>query len=437
MVIGGFMYYGRYLMSFIENNVFLDKDNAIANLGDNIQALAMDYIYQKLGIKKEQIAYIKRDFGKEYCGEEVKLLFYSEFSRDNIFRRLSISEKIKIMGVISAVFYDDIVTLEKEYINIYKFLKEQEPIGCRDEKTRNYLRSVGIEAYLMGCFTLCFPKREKVPEQEKIFFVDTPKELEKHIPLNIKEHSEYLTHEEKFCEYPVNEEENRRLDIIAKNLLERYKNEATLVVTGRLHAALPCIAMGIPVILTCNNLDFRFGWIEKFIKPYQLGEYEKIDWNPSIVNLEQIKSIMISLCTKLLSGDKESAINEFTFLDNYYNDREKIKPYKIFREKILKIFENERKDKCKYVLWGAGYHARYAYDIISQINPCAKLVAVVDKYKEGKFHNIPIKKEKDLEKVDFDYLFITTVPGSSEAENWIKNNRPTIKYTFITSQHKS
>ena len=64
-------------------------------------------------------------------------------------------------------------------------------------------------------------------------------------------------------------------------------------------------------------------------------------------------------------------------------------------------------------------------------------MAVVDKYKEGKFHNIPIKKEKDLEKVDFDYLFITTVPGSSEAENWIKNNRPTIKYTFITSQHKS
>lgn len=428
------MHFGRYLMSFIDDNRFFDKSNAIANIGDNIQAIAMDYIYQQLNVKNDEISYIKRDYGKEYNRDNLKLLFYSEFSKDNIIKRLDISDKIKIMGVISAVFYDDIETLEKEYPGVYAFLKSQEPIGCRDEKTRNYLRSIGIKAYLMGCFTICFPARKNIPKIKKTFFVDTPKELEQYIPEEIKKNCEFLTHEEPFLQYPIDLNENKRLDTVAKKILERYKNEATLVVTGRLHAALPCIAMGIPVIIACNNIDFRFGWVEKFIKPYQLGEYGNIDWNPEPVEFENIKLLMISLFDKLLNGDKKSAEEDFKVLDEYYCTRDRIKPYKVFREKIKNIFE---KNKCKYVIWGAGYHGRYAYDIISEINPDAELIAVVDKYKDGEFNNVPIIKEKDLNNLNFEYLFITTVPGSKEAEKWVLDNRPEMKYTFITSQHKS
>ncbi|WP_073095483.1 polysaccharide pyruvyl transferase family protein [Cyclobacterium lianum] len=50
-----------------------------------------------------------------------------------------------------------------------------------------------------------------------------------------------------------------------------YKRYATLVVTSRLHCALPCIAMGIPVIFFGNPLDYRVSIIgELGLKIYEV-----------------------------------------------------------------------------------------------------------------------------------------------------------------------
>mgnify|MGYP005888622873 CR=1 FL=1 len=427
--------YGRYMMSFIDNDVFKDNNNAIANIGDNIQGLVIDLIYRQLKISEKDIVYIKRDFAQEYDGEEAKIVFCSEFSKDNVDKRLNLSNKINIKAIASAVFYDDIKTLSEKYPKIYNILKKHEPIGCRDEKTTEYLRSEGIKAYLMGCFTILLPKRDKTPNKKKCFLVDIPVELEKYIPNEIRKYSEYLSHEVKFSKYPIDDNENKAMDEIAKRILERYKNEATLIVTGRLHVAVPCLAMGIPVILACNNLDFRFGWIEKFIRPYQLGEYEKINWKPNSVDMEEVKTVMLRYFDQVLHNN--SGKNELIWLDNYYRNRNKVKPYKIFREKIMDIFHGEPDKKFNYVIWGAGYHCRYAYEIISDIYPNANLVAVVDKYKIGNFKKRPIIRSENLFNIDFDHLFITTVPGTEEAISWIEKFKPIINYTLITSQHKS
>ena len=49
------MKYGRYLMNYLKNDAFKDKENAIANLGDSIQALAMDSIYEQIGVKNHTV----------------------------------------------------------------------------------------------------------------------------------------------------------------------------------------------------------------------------------------------------------------------------------------------------------------------------------------------------------------------------------------------
>lgn len=427
--------YGRYLMNCLQNDSFKDLKNAVANLGDSVQALAVDYIYKQLNIDEKDIEYIKRDFINE-CRDNVDLILYTEFYEGNVKERLTIPNNVHIKGIISAVFYDEISLLNKKIPHIYSFLKQNEPIGARDEHTKNYLNSIGIESYLTGCFTICFPLRKNKPKQTKVFFVDTPLELEQYIPDEIRHNSEYITHSVPYFKYPIDIKESNRIEEIAKNILKRYRDEATLVVTGRLHVALPCLAMGIPVILTCNNIDFRFSWVEKFLTPYQLGEYDNIDWNPNPVYFENLKKDMLDLHKKLLLGNKQEAKNIFLKIDHYYMDRNRIKPYKFFREKIMQILKN-KKGRFRYMIWGAGCHCRYAYEIIQDIYPQAELVCVVDKFKKGTFKNIPIVSSEFIANKDIDYIFITTVPGTQDALNWISMQKLKLEYAFITSQHKS
>ena len=261
--------YGRYLMHCLKNDSFVDLKNAFANLGDSIQALAMDSIYEQIGIDQDDIQYIKRDFANEYTGTKTKIPFYSEFARVNLSNRLPMSKDINVRMLLSAVFYDSFEELGKIYPDCYSTIKSWEPVSARDEVTADYLNKCGVETYLTGCFTICFPKRKTTPQTPKVFFVDIPQSLEAYIPDHLKSNCEYITHGVPIQEYPISEKENQRLEDISRSILKKYKDEATLVVTSRLHAAIPCIALGVPVIFACTNVDFRFAWVEKLFHPYQ------------------------------------------------------------------------------------------------------------------------------------------------------------------------
>ena len=149
-----------------------------------------------------------------------------------------------------------------DYIDIgYKFLddiggdylKNYEPIGCRDLSTKKMLESKGIQSYLSGCVTLTLNKRKKHEKKEKyICIVDVPCEVENMIKQKINGSDIILrkiTHWVNYKEQPIAWEER-----IAKveELLDIYQ-EAFCVVTKRLHCALPCLALGVPVLLILDN----------------------------------------------------------------------------------------------------------------------------------------------------------------------------------------
>lgn len=425
--------YGRFLMSCVNESSFIDIKNAVINAGDNIQSLAIDFILKQNGINEEDIIPLKRDGIPKYKNQPMNLIFHSEFTEENIDNRIVDNNKINVLGVVSSVLYDEFDTLCNKNQDVLSFFKKYEPIGCRDEKTVLELRKYGIEAYIMGCFTMCFPKRDMYKEYKKVFFVDAPKELDPYIPLNIRENIEYLTHSILVKTIPIDEVENQRIDGLASNLLNRYRNEAKLVVTSRLHVAIPCVAMGIPVILANNNIDFRFSWIEKYLRPYQLGEYEMIDWNPTVKNVEKVKSVLYSYFSDILSGGNGK--EQLKWLDEYYASRVRITPYLGFRNQIKKI-SIDKNAKFNYAIWGKGNHCRYAYELVNEMYPHANLVCVVDKYKEGIFKNVKVIKESELDKYKIDIMLITTVPGKKEAIQWLEKHK-TIKYLIITSQNRS
>jgi len=51
--------------------------------------------------------------------------------------------------------------------------------------------------------------------------------------------------------------------ILAQNALDEYREHASLVITTRLHCALPCVAMGIPVVFVGDPDDKRLSPIRE------------------------------------------------------------------------------------------------------------------------------------------------------------------------------
>jgi hypothetical protein len=112
------------------------------------------------------------------------------------------------------------------------------------------LQSKGVEAFYSKCLTITFERRLKSPENGKVFLVDIDRQIL--IPRPIRSGAIWVSHS---VSPDISVETKFRL---AQKLLDRYRDEAKLVITTRLHCALPCISMGIPVIFFGDPTDYRF-----------------------------------------------------------------------------------------------------------------------------------------------------------------------------------
>lgn len=139
-----------------------------------------------------------------------------------------------------------------------EYYKRYQPIGCRDHHTLNLLKSLKVEAYFSGCLTLTIPKYEG-SRGDEILFVDVlrtnytnnyRKTIVKNIiPNAYKDKVRFVSH---FSEDLKTLDAKTRI-AQAKQMLDRYA-KAKLVFTSLIHCALPCIALGTPVVF----VDFGF-----------------------------------------------------------------------------------------------------------------------------------------------------------------------------------
>ncbi len=131
---------------------------------------------------------------------------------------------------------------------VLDFFKNNEPIGCRDQYTANRLKENGIDAYYSKCLTLTLPRRDITPRKNKYVIMDASRFQ---LPDSIRKKSEHFTQH-----FPENCSEREKF-AIANQLLKYYRQKASAVITTRLHCALPCLAIGIPVIFIGNPDDYR------------------------------------------------------------------------------------------------------------------------------------------------------------------------------------
>lgn len=200
------------------------------------------------------------------------------------------------------------------------WLIENGPVGCRDKNTKILLEKYGIPGYFSGCLTLTIKPYQEVVHHGEICLVDVPRDVKNYIRQKTRQKVKEFTH---FVNLPSLEWEQRR-EFVSERL--KIYQGASLVVTTRLHAALPCLALGVPVLLIKENWSLnRLGtWLEyvNYSSKEQLlsGEYS-YDFDQPEENPQKYKELsgqLESLCTDFVTKCKEKKPEELDvkmFLD--------------------------------------------------------------------------------------------------------------------------
>lgn len=279
------MKYG--MLTYAENARFF-------NVGDNVQSLAAKQFLPKVDhlINREKLG--------SYNKGETKLIMNGWFTHN-------LKDWTPSDDIIPLFVSFHMNNTAAPYMLSEKgiaYLKAHEPIGCRDKFTVKILKEKGIDAYFTGCLTLTLDSYKvddsergddvyivdplyNYPRKEKVFydFKATIRSIMngKAFQLNKKfKHFKNFMDEEllekgKFVnqEPPSNTYSDEEKFAMAEEVLNKYAR-AKLVITSRIHCALPCLALGTPVIFI-NGFD---SFVDSCRFDGILELFNRVDVNP-------------------------------------------------------------------------------------------------------------------------------------------------------------
>jgi len=143
------------------------------------------------------------------------------------------------------------------------------PVGCRDRATQRLLNEVGVENFFSGCLTLTLP-RPPVKRGDHVVFVHVNGDTDKLLAST----PEHVRNRIKYRYHGVHDLQPGLLPRLerAAALLEEYA-AASLVVTSRIHCALPCLAFGTPVLFVYPETDLtRLEGLEDFFRTAKVSD---------------------------------------------------------------------------------------------------------------------------------------------------------------------
>jgi hypothetical protein len=140
------------------------------------------------------------------------------------------------------------------------YLRAHAPVGARDLWTMERLREKGVDAYFSGCLTLTLGTGEQRRRRDYVCATDLWPKLMERLRKHTRGRIVAVTHAESSA--ASFDERMRR----AARLLSIYAH-AKCVVTSRLHCALPCLALGTPVLLLTVARDaYRFSGLDGLLR---------------------------------------------------------------------------------------------------------------------------------------------------------------------------
>ncbi len=129
-----------------------------------------------------------------------------------------------------------------------EYLRHTGPVGARDLHTLALLEKNQVDAYFSGCLTLTLEERHPDEIEAFIALVDLDDEVADACRARSTSELRRFTHIDR------NHGDTAERFTRAERLLAVYRR-AKCVITSRLHAALPCLAMGTPVLILNTQPD--------------------------------------------------------------------------------------------------------------------------------------------------------------------------------------
>ena len=218
------------------------------NVGDYIQSLAARQFLPQID------QYVNRERLDEYKGPKIKLIMNGWFMHHPEHWPPS-SDVLPLFVSFHLTKRAAATVLDDEGVSYLKRFR----VGARDTSTLKKLQEKGIDSYFSNCLTLTLGKSYPHRPGTEVYFVDVLHKwhfigrrrrlLRKVFSDELIDSATRIEHRRSGSAYPT---EESRFEL-ADQYLRLYQN-AKLVVTSRLHCALPCLAMGTPVV-------FVDGWV--------------------------------------------------------------------------------------------------------------------------------------------------------------------------------
>lgn len=141
-----------------------DFTNRGLNIGDYVQSLAA-----KQFLNDDNPILISREALKEYNDEQVKLILNGWF----LLKGENFPPSEKISPLLVSHHINKSVHEHFKHEDVINFYKKNEPVGCRDYFTLDFLKSHNVDCYYTGCLTLTLSEKYSSKEKNnKIYFVD-------------------------------------------------------------------------------------------------------------------------------------------------------------------------------------------------------------------------------------------------------------------------
>lgn len=418
----------------MEFGLLTDFGSVHCNYGDYVQSIAVEYIYQKMGIQQSEIIPLAVRELALYDGEPL-LLPYNyvlHFFLNHLTGKPTLSPKIipVFLGVsvefatfTSGYSLQSIRDPENGWLDLFR---RAEPVGCRDAYTMDFLRKMGISAYLQGCITNVFPARP-TGKYEKVLLVDCPKEFLGHIPKELLRHAEVLSNAEYIG--GLSAQENYRK---IKERYQYYRDHASLVITSRYHVATPCNAMGIPTIFVRRAFDkhvedIRLDTLNPNIQMCSSKNVPQVDWHPKWRDFPELKAQIAELAsariresflryenTQKIQAFYQPRISQYPLLP---------KPGDTCKRKIQDfIVQTYPSAAAHFYIWGAttmlcsGNCVPLA-EFAAEANPRLEFKGWLDTYKTGELVNKRIYSPDRLHIGEDEFIIVaaeTAVPSALE-----------------------
>ena len=350
--------WGKYWVKYPQEDIFMKYGlmyyKATDNLGDDIQTYAsMKYLpHIDYYIDREDLSCFVPE-KKEY----VSMIMNGWF----IHNKLAWPPSPYINPFLISMHFKVLENTDigDMYLKGYggNFLRQYGPVGARDTATKNRLEKNEIDSFFSGCMTLTIKKFCKIHKKKKICLVDVSDTVYLKVKENTCSEIEILTH-------LLNQEEtekksiNERMQYVEK-ILKKYQ-ESELVITTRLHVALPCVALGTPVIILHKEIfdEDRMGSYFNLFSNYIEEDFLKMDIKTILdkpkKNSKEYLKIKKNLKKRCKDFIKKSEtididISKLPNIEEYKKYAERLGWYKDIYEKERKIVEKIVKENCPFL----------------------------------------------------------------------------------------